>query len=159
MQHVSHHLSLVINKPGHFNFVVSEGNTFWIFIFGTFCAFRRMWVTTGHPQSVMLFKTFPGYHLLLSWGLALRWHSPEFLELPLSLFEIFANVLTAYTHWVSCQCKRPKRHGFNPWLRKIAWVRAWQPTPVSLPRESHGQRSLVGCGPQSLKEADMNEVT
>ena len=25
--------------------------------------------------------------------------------------------------------------------------RKWQPTPVFLPRESHGQRSLVGCCP------------
>ena len=27
---------------------------------------------------------------------------------------------------------------------KIPWRRAWQPTPVFLPRESHGQRSLAG---------------
>ena len=31
----------------------------------------------------------------------------------------------------------------NPWIRKIPWRRAWQPTPVFLPGESHGQRSLV----------------
>ena len=37
-----------------------------------------------------------------------------------------------------------KRLGFNPWVRKISWRRAWQPTPVSLPRESHEQRNLVG---------------
>ena len=33
---------------------------------------------------------------------------------------------------------------FNPWVGKIPWRRAWQPTPVFLPGESHGQRSLVG---------------
>ena len=38
------------------------------------------------------------------------------------------------------QCKR---HRFNPWVRKIPWRWAWQPTPVFMPRESHGQRSLV----------------
>ena len=43
--------------------------------------------------------------------------------------------------------KELKRHGFNPWVRKILWRRAWQPTPVFLPEESHGQRSLVGCSP------------
>jgi len=43
-----------------------------------------------------------------------------------------------------CQCRRCKRHGFYPWVRKIPWRRAWQPTPVFLPGESHGQRSLVG---------------
>ena len=29
--------------------------------------------------------------------------------------------------------------------QKILWGRAWQPTPVFLPGESHGQRSLAGC--------------
>ena len=33
---------------------------------------------------------------------------------------------------------------FDPWVRKIPWRRAWRPTPVFLPEESHGQRSLVG---------------
>ena len=41
---------------------------------------------------------------------------------------------------------RHKRHGLNPWLGKIPWRRTWQPTPVFLPRETHGQRSLVGYG-------------
>ena len=34
----------------------------------------------------------------------------------------------------------PQECGFNPWLGKIPWRRAWQPTPVFLPGESHGQR-------------------
>ena len=33
---------------------------------------------------------------------------------------------------------------FDPWVGKIPWRRVWQPTPVFLPGESHGQRSLVG---------------
>ena len=32
---------------------------------------------------------------------------------------------------------------FSPWNGKIPWRRAWQPTPIFLPRESHGQRSLA----------------
>jgi len=40
----------------------------------------------------------------------------------------------------------------------IPWKRAWQPTPVFLPGESHGQRSLVGYGPQGCKELDPTEV-
>ena len=36
---------------------------------------------------------------------------------------------------------------FSPWVGKIPWRRAWQPTPVFLPGESHGQRSLAGCSP------------
>ena len=39
---------------------------------------------------------------------------------------------------------RCKRRGFNPWVGKIPWRRKWQPTPVFLPGEFHGQRSLVG---------------
>ena len=35
-------------------------------------------------------------------------------------------------------CKRPKRCGFDPWVRNILWRRAWQLTPVFLPGESHG---------------------
>ena len=44
----------------------------------------------------------------------------------------------------ACRCKRHKRHRFDPWVAKIPWRRVWQPTPVFLPRESHGQRSLEG---------------
>ena len=36
----------------------------------------------------------------------------------------------------TCQCRRCKRCRFNPWVGKIFWRRAWQPTPVFLPRES-----------------------
>ena len=40
---------------------------------------------------------------------------------------------------------------------KIPWRRKWQPTPVFLPRKSHGQRSLVGYSPQGHKESDVIE--
>ena len=46
------------------------------------------------------------------------------------------------------------RHRFDFWVRKIPWRRAWQPTLVLLPGESHGQMSLVGCSPQACKESD-----
>jgi len=36
------------------------------------------------------------------------------------------------------------RCGVDPWVRKILWRKAWQPTPVFLPGESHGQRTLAG---------------
>ena len=44
----------------------------------------------------------------------------------------------------ACQCRRHRRLRFDPWVRKIPWRRAWQSTPVFLPRESHRQRSLAG---------------
>ena len=59
----------------------------------------------------------------------------------------------------ACQCRRYKRCRFDPWVRKIPKWRAWQPTPVFLPGESHGQRSLAGDGPQGHKQSDLPEVT
>ena len=44
-----------------------------------------------------------------------------------------------------------KRHRFDPWVGKIPWRRSWQSTPVFLPGESHGQRSLVRCSPWGCK--------
>ena len=46
-----------------------------------------------------------------------------------------------------------------PWVRKIPWRRAWQPTPVFLPGESHGQRSLAGYSPWGRKEFNTTEAT
>ena len=43
----------------------------------------------------------------------------------------------------ACQYRRRKRRRFNPWIRKIPWRWAWHPTPVFLPGESHGQRTLT----------------
>ena len=45
----------------------------------------------------------------------------------------------------------------EPWVGKIPWRRKWQPTPVFLPGESHGQRSLVDYSPQGCKELDTTE--
>ena len=50
-----------------------------------------------------------------------------------------------------------RRPGFDPWVGKIPWRRAWQPTPVFLPGESHGPRSLAGYSPWGHKESDMTE--
>ena len=58
----------------------------------------------------------------------------------------------------TCQCRRCKRQGCNLQVRKILWRRAWQPSPVFLPGESHGKRSLVGCSPQGHKQLDMTNT-
>ena len=70
----------------------------------------------------------------------------------------FLNDLRAITHTVGLprwcwgketpsQCRRCKRCGYDPWVGKIPWRRAWQPTPAFLPRESHGQRRAGGLQP------------
>ena len=55
---------------------------------------------------------------------------------------------------ICLQCGRP---GSYPWVGKTPWRRAWQPTLVFLPGESHGQWSLGGYSPWGHKEPDMAE--
>ena len=55
---------------------------------------------------------------------------------------------------VKSQCKRCKKCRFDPWVGKIPWRRAWQPTPVFLTGKFHGQRSLVGYSPWGCTESD-----
>ena len=62
----------------------------------------------------------------------------------------------AVAHLQRRRCRKP---GFDPWVGKIPWRRAWQPTPVFLPGEFHGQRSLVGCDPWDCTELDTTEAT
>ena len=75
--------------------------------------------------------SFTGWYLLL---FLTSKHSP-------SLFFFFLNFL------------------FHAGVQTINWRRKWQPTPVFLPGESHGQRSLVGYSPWGGKESDTTEHT
>ena len=63
--------------------------------------------------------------------------------------------------WVKnpLQCRTCRRCGFNPWVKKIPWRRARQPTPVFLPGEYHGWWKLVDYSPWNHKESDTTEVT
>ena len=58
----------------------------------------------------------------------------------------------------NCQCRR---HESRVQLlgREDPWRRKWQPTPVFLPGQSYGQRSLVGYSPWGRKEPDTTEAT
>ena len=58
---------------------------------------------------------------------------------------------------ISLQCRRCQRRGFDPWVGKIPWRRAWQPTPVFLPGKSHGQRSLASYSSCGHKESEATE--
>ena len=55
----------------------------------------------------------------------------------------------------TCQGRRHKRHGFDPWIRKIPWRR--KPTPVFLLGKFYGQRSLVGYSSWGCTELNMTE--
>ena len=56
-----------------------------------------------------------------------------------------------------CQCQRRKRCGRDPWVQKIPWRKAWRPTLVFLPGESHGQRSLAVYISWGHRESDRTE--
>ena len=58
---------------------------------------------------------------------------------------------------IRLQCRRHRRCGFDPRVGKIPWRKAWQSTPVFLPGESHGERSLVGYRPRGRRELDATE--
>ena len=59
------------------------------------------------------------------------------------------NVLPWWLRYLHC-----RRARFDPWVRKIPWRREWILTPVFLPGEFHGQRSLVSYSPWGHKESD-----
>ena len=61
--------------------------------------------------------------------------------------------------WVVKNLPAMQETQFNNWVRKIPWRRKWQPTPVFLPGESQGRRSLVGCRLWDRTESDTTEVT
>ena len=56
-------------------------------------------------------------------------------------------------------CRFPVLNELHGTIALFALRRAWQPTPVFLPGEFHGQGSLVGCSSQSRKESNIAEVT
>ena len=75
---------------------------------------------------------------------------------------ILAILVVGLPRWHSgkeptCQCRRHKRWGFDPWVGKIPWSRKWHPTLVSLPGKFHGQRRLVGFSPWGCEELDATE--
>ena len=96
-------------------------------------------------------------------SLAIHWRfPPTFIHIISPSIKKKSNFYRPYfflTWWlrrwgVCLQCGRP---GFDPWVGKIPRRRKRQPTPVFLPGESHGLRSLVGCSPWGHKESDMTE--
>ena len=52
-----------------------------------------------------------------------------------------------------------RHRGSIPGSGRFPWRKAWQPTPVLLPKESHGQRSLAGYSPEGHEELDLTEAT
>ena len=51
----------------------------------------------------------------------------------------------------TCLPMKDTQETLHPWIGKIPWRRAWQPTPALLPGGSYGWRSLTGYGPQGCR--------
>ena len=62
--------------------------------------------------------------------------------------------ISTYFNQMTQQCRRHRRHKLDPWVGKIPWRRKSRPTPVFLPGEFHGQRSLAVYSPWGRKESD-----
>ena len=78
-----------------------------------------------------------------------------------SLSEVkgYAHSYPGLTQWLSskesaCKCRS---HRFDPWVEKIPWRKKWQPTPVFLPGQFHGQRNLADYSRWGCKESEMTE--
>ena len=130
---------------------------------GTISGFRGLPI---HNQVVsVLYK--PSLLHYISYVLQMK-----ILTLPDSLWaKIFMGIGIRKTIWMKCIKVQidptklfiqtaPKESAYNagarfdPWVRKISWRRKWQSTPVFLPGEFYGQRSLVGYSPWGHKESD-----
>ena len=79
----------------------------------------------------------------------------------LSFFNLLGYSCFTGNWWLSskesaCQCRRCRRHGFDPWI-EISCRRAWQLAPIFFPEKVHGQRSLKSCSPWGCKESDTTE--
>ena len=111
-------------------------------------------------HSLILFTTCTNFLIYLySWApfslpFASLSHLPFRLPKPhgffffLLLYHLFISLVVSGKE---SPCSRYRRWEFHHWVKKISWRRARQPTPVFLPGESHGQRSLAGHGSQSHK--------
>ena len=109
------------------------------------------------PQSLPASESFP-VSQLFAWG----GQSTGVSALASWILTVLYFFFTILPGWLSgkesaCQCRRHRRLEFSPWVGKTPWRRKWQPTPVFLPGEFHGQRSLVGYSPWSRKESDTIE--
>ena len=75
-------------------------------------------------------------------------------EIPIHISPLTHPYISMWAFQVVLVVKNPpasvgscRRHGFDSWVGKIPWKRAWQLTLVFLPGESHGCRSLASSGP------------
>ena len=96
------------------------------------------------PNSLQKECNLPGGALI-----SVLWDSWQIAMIQICKIDIFGIRVSQVVQQsrIRLQCWSQKRCSFDSWVRKIPWKRAWQPTPIFLPRESYGQRSLASYSP------------
>ena len=112
------------------------------------------WKHSSEFQEHLLSISVHSFYIFLYWfSLRLMTWGKVYLRcVPVRLIMFLSWPLKIFSGGASgkepaCQCRRHKRPGFDPWVGKIPSRRAWKPTVVFLPGESHAQGSLEGYGP------------
>ena len=122
----------------------------------------KFYYASGRRKTRMFFKIHNNYYKGFPCGASGK---EPVNSVQFSSIQFFSHVRLFATPWITarqaslsitnswsslrltCQLRRHKRHGFDPWVRKNPWRRKWQPTPIFLPGESHGERNLAGFSP------------
>ena len=99
-------------------------------------------------HSLIFFGASPDTSSNLWQALNFIYFLPQHIQVSNPSFDLPSSpCLSGFVCPSACQCRRHRRCGFDLWVGKITWRRAWQPTPVFLPGESYGQRILVAYSP------------
>ena len=120
----------------------------------------------AHPYTFMRIQNYicfkyKNHQNEINWYFLVAYSSsrPPWVNTPLNKIYLELGFPGGTSEGSVCQCKRPKRHRFDSWMGTIPWRGPWQPAPVFLPGESHGQRSLVGYSPYGLRvEHDWSDL-
>ena len=114
--------------------MLTKSNWFHAFIYNLFCIFPAL--------SLVIFLCIAFSITFLILNEKVGW---DFL---------LSNLLHSLSQVAQCQCRRCKRCGFDPWVRKIPWRRKWQPIPVFLPWEIPWTEKPGGLQSRRCKELD-----
>ena len=122
------------------------------------CSVAKLCSTLCDPMDCST-PCFPVLHYLLEFAQThVHWvKMPKVWLFTLLLF--FFSYLEVQMGFPGGSAGKESASVWETWVGKIPWRRAWQPTAVFLPGESHGQRSLVGYSPWGCKESDKWEAS